>query len=626
MSSHYVSSLLAGRPSDDQATTDFDDFNLVESTDMVDSGGGLSGENKRRFLSVLIDAASSSSNGAASLSPVNASFAIRCISGAMVDQGLVCGGIIGGTNKPTTTCLKPDCDVTKHKTVKDTFPDGKHFYLTRSGRAYMTDTLNVIVPNALVDRDLFDKVEALLNEVNSAYEDAPKSLGLDGAVELFEEFKKLVLELVHDSGEESEDGGRGNLTHSNNQSNIEDNSGLAAIVTSMQAAFKILEANNIKLENALTTATEDLNILTTKISSQNRQIAELESKTSSSTGGFTQGYSKAVEKLSKEVLGLKHEMLLQDSRLQSTSIVFGKRVIRSPADMILFVNDHFRLATFGCHYDWLATVDSLHPDDISSKDYADVEHSAHKSKFLNISEITTGASFQRLVPLPFGGSSGSSMKNHSIAKLANIKDRSNWWSQGGTEGLKHALETELAAKEIAIVEEAELIHGEELGAVLAIEFNKRNSRFGTGFFSWTESFYMELVGLTQGVTEKEAWDLILHCWLAMFTDMRKVRASCANNSVAGLDADSTLRKERVAKYVWAMGQCIQIQDDYLDKGFRGHPTISSVINQHLFKYRVPLSVHQASEKIVLKKLEDINTWKGKFVRQVESLEKKVEKK
>ena len=94
MSSHYVSSLLAGRPSDDQATTDFDDFNLVESTDMVDSGGGLSGENKRRFLSVLIDAASSSSNGAASLSPVNASFAIRCISGAMVDQGLVCGGII----------------------------------------------------------------------------------------------------------------------------------------------------------------------------------------------------------------------------------------------------------------------------------------------------------------------------------------------------------------------------------------------------------------------------------------------------------------------------------------------------------------------------------------------------
>ena len=67
-----------------------------------------------------------------------------------------------------------------------------------------------------------------------------------------------------------------------------------------------------------------------------------------------------------------------------------------------------------------------------------------------------------------------------------------------------------------------------------------------------------------------------------------------------------------------MGKAIQIQNAYIEKGFRNHTTIASVINYHLFKHRAPLSMFTSLDKSI----KDLHTWKSQIARDVKKLEAK----
>ena len=649
-----LASLLEGRPA---SASRSDGFSVIggepDREGVVDSGGGLlQGENqsKRAFLSLMIDAAaaSSSSKGAPPApSPSNAPFAILYVSQYMIDNGLVCRGFIGSLKEdaPTTVCVKSSCEVNKHKLLKDESLVGNRFYLTKGNKAFDPEEIFCVAPGA--DEDLFEAAMSLSQNCNDAFQEASSySLTLGSARIAFEDFKGKVAELRarNDVGEVGSLTGKSiemKVENQNTSNNIQKEdvilSNILSKVTSMQTKLGSVEIefSDLKREN------QDMKI---KLSSARARVEKLEAagsvqadfsslvkrieklEFSSSPDGVTPSAS-VIASIQEEMKRIRHEMLLQDSRSQSQTLVFGKVVLRSPADVLLFVHDHFPVATFGCHYDAPALLDACSTESITAKDYADTEHSAMKSKFLNSAEITTGASFQRVTPVPLGGAaSGTQIRSHSIdALLGKMVKRSDWISLGGTEGLKPALDAELRYKERSITDSIAINHGDSLGGVLATHFLKDSYNFCTSAFTWTESFHVELCGLTQGVTSDEAWTLICHCWLAMFLDFRRVRAHCGSNSVAGLDADSPVRKERVARYIWAMGQCIQIQNEYVEKGFRGHPTISSVINYHLYKYRVPTSVHQASVTQFTKQISELNTSKGQLVRRLDKCEKSIEK-
>jgi hypothetical protein len=98
--------------------------------------------------------------------------------------------------------------------------------------------------------------------------------------------------------------------------------------------------------------------------------------------------------------------------------------------------------------------------------------------------------------------------------------------------------------------------------------------------------------------------------------LRKIRMDCSSLSLAGLDVSSTRRKEIVAKYIWTMGRAIALQNEYREKQFRNHPTISSVINFYLFQHKVPLS----SFNLVISKLKDelksLASWRSTATRDI----------
>ena len=49
-----------------------------------------------------------------------------------------------------------------------------------------------------------------------------------------------------------------------------------------------------------------------------------------------------------------------------------------------------------------------------------------------------------------------------------------------------------------------------------------------------------------GIESGEAWELVLHCWMAFFEDLREVRVACSGLSLGQTEPNSPERKEVVA--------------------------------------------------------------------------------
>ena len=74
---------------------------------------------------------------------------------------------------------------------------------------------------------------------------------------------------------------------------------------------------------------------------------------------------------------------------------------------------------------------------------------------------------------------------------------------------------------------------------------------------------------------------------------------------------SNEQRETVAQYIWTMARSIKIQQDYREALFRNHPSIATVINYHLFQYRVPISKYNRELGKLESDIRAIVVWKGK---------------
>lgn len=163
--------------------------------------------------------------------------------------------------------------------------------------------------------------------------------------------------------------------------------------------------------------------------------------------------------------------------------------------------------------------------------------------------------------------------------------------------------------------------GEGQGTELAREYSVASQGCFNDFINWTKDFFHELQAMN-ACSEKEVWQLILECWLAFFIDLRGIYMQCSSISLAGLDKDSTKRKEVVSRYIWTMGHAINLQNEYRDKQFCNHTTIATVINYHLFCHRVPTSTFNKTVSRVDSDIKSLNTWKGQVVRDIKALQAK----
>jgi hypothetical protein len=338
-------------------------------------------------------------------------------------------------------------------------------------------------------------------------------------------------------------------------------------------------------------------------------------------GGATRGVDTTSDLLKADVNKLSYEITLLKER-SGEAIEVGEIKIRSVAESFLFVNDHVDTCSFSCFHDFMCLLDSIRSTDIDSTEYVRSEHDAMKAKLLDVQEVYISASFGHLAPLPFCRKTGTqeiSAQGSLGRALPLVKNRDMWYSMGGTIGLKKTMTKDLAGKVASLKAHIRFSLGDSLGAELALSYLESSHTCWKEFVSWTEDFYAELTG-TSEVEPKEAWELILQCWLGFFNDLRDVRRDCSSISATGLEVGSNARKEVVGRYIWTMGKAIQVQDEYLAKDFRNHPTISGVINYHLFLHRTPSTAFRKLAKKHEETLHSLNDFKGKAERRLKKLE------
>ena len=319
---------------------------------------------------------------------------------------------------------------------------------------------------------------------------------------------------------------------------------------------------------------------------------------------------------------IEFKLALLESRVGAQTLQFGTLSLKSLVDTELFVNDHVPSFSYGCFFDLVALLDSLRDTTTTEKSFLESEYNAQKTKFVSVDEASTSASFLHVAPLVFCGNSSSvDSKYGSIERsLPNVKTREHWVSLGGMEGMKRQLEEEVSSKVGSILEEIPMTLGESQGAYLAKTYLQSSQNCFHKFVTWTETFFQELLGNSQ-VTEKEAWVLILHCWMAFFSDLRQIRMACSNLSPGRHDVGSEGRTKIVARYVWTMGRAIILQNEYCAKQFRNHPSIATVINYHLFQHRVPMTLYKTTVGKLDSEVKGINAWKAQIGRELKEVRK-----
>ena len=365
--------------------------------------------------------------------------------------------------------------------------------------------------------------------------------------------------------------------------------------------------------------------LYSKIEILERKMSAMESGSASGGGIFPS--SSLVDPLipdnvRTDMANIEFKIALLESRVGAQTLKFGPITLKSLVDTELFVNDHIPSCSYGCFFDLVALLDSLRDTTTTEKSFLESEYNAQKTKFLSVDEASISASFLHVAPLVFcGNSSSSDSKYGSIERgLPNVKTRDHWVSLGGMEGMKRQLEEEIVSKVGSILEEIPMTLGDSKGAALAKEYLQASQSCFTKFVTWTETFFQELLGNSQ-VSEKEAWTLILHCWMAFFSDLRQIRMACANLSPGRHEIGSEGRTRIVARYIWTMGRTIVLQNEYCSKQFRNHPSIATVINYHLFQHRVPMSMYKTMMGKLESEVKGINAWKAQMGRDFKEIKK-----
>jgi hypothetical protein len=332
------------------------------------------------------------------------------------------------------------------------------------------------------------------------------------------------------------------------------------------------------------------------------------------------------QELSDKVAEIKYQVTLMESRIGQEFLRFGNITLRSHADTCLFVNDHIPNNSFGCFFDLVALMNSPRDSQTDEKTFLDASYNAQRTKFLSMSEVSTSTSFLHVTPLVFCASHkqlhDSFVVHGSVDKLLPlVKNRASWSSKGGLFGMKRELERNISSKVDAINVEITATLGNGKAADLAKEYLRCSHGCFNDFVNWTENFFHELQAMAC-VSEEEAWSLILDCWMTFFIDLRKIRMECSSLSLAGLEADSDQRKEIVARYIWTMGRAIKLQDEFREKQFRNHPSISTVINFYLFSHKVSQASHDAQMVKVSDELKGIQGWRSSTTRDLNKLLKK----
>ena len=153
----------------------------------------------------------------------------------------------------------------------------------------------------------------------------------------------------------------------------------------------------------------------------------------------------------RKMASFTHDLVMMNSRLRATSVIFGGVQLDSLADALLFSNDKIPSRSFGGFVDLVALMDSPRDAFLDEKSFLTSLYNAQKTAMLSPSEVSTSASFLRVAPKCFGGKTDESMVHGSVAKmLPAVRTRDKWCSNGGMFGLKKDLTSTIGEQVITL--------------------------------------------------------------------------------------------------------------------------------------------------------------------------------
>ena len=133
-----------------------------------------------------------------------------------------------------------------------------------------------------------------------------------------------------------------------------------------------------------------------------------------------------------------------------------------------------------------------------------------------------------------------------------------------------------------------------------------------------ESFYQELQQGGQS-TSKDAWLLVYSCVRCYFKELPKVRAP--TQTASNISSPINIADD----YLWSLAQSQRVSADFLAHRWREYPSITGVINYHLFRFMVPLSVFEKEKQYVVTLTKLVRDQQGditKLTNRIKALEQK----
>lgn len=206
-----------------------------------------------------------------------------------------------------------------------------------------------------------------------------------------------------------------------------------------------------------------------------------------------------------------------------------------------------------------------------------------KAGFSGASEGTICSSLNKVLPAIFGSiTAGGSSKT-----LPGVPSLAAWDSRQGSKGNRAYFQTRLndEANNLTNSINAATCKAEakELGRLLVAD----SREFCTRLFGFMTQ-YSDNLTAEDRATDSEAWELVSGIVREIFYSLHNVRSNA--NSVAcrtvSEEEGAVAKRERVTIVLWWTLKTHKLMREFLSHGFKGHPSIIPIVNDHLLETSV----------------------------------------
>lgn len=325
-----------------------------------------------------------------------------------------------------------------------------------------------------------------------------------------------------------------------------------------------------------------------------QRLGALESRDSGSGGLHDKVGGAAIEQIINRIATL-------ENRYNSKTVGVGGFSFQSLEDVQAFVLSEIPSNRYGYFYDAVSLLTTIRSNNGPAEDSWTQQHRAAQGGYKNTAEALIAVSFKQDLPGILFGEKQSGKE--SLFPLPGAPTYAHWNKNDGVSGVKKVIEDSLDLRVEAIMTSAQGLfrdHPRALNLINACLM--ASATFIRDLLQFADTLYYELITSTK-TKEDDAWYLVSTLIRTVFKELRRAR-------VIAEDPSSSLSDTHLcAAYLNGTLHGLQVMKSFTSHGFRHHPSLSPVLNLHVFKTRVPMSMHKELVALVASQQKEISDLK-----------------